>query len=165
MKTPEYHIQSVNADLNPEPGECRFAATHVELEIGDGNYDEGDDILTTEATFELELYSVEDHEDIEDEEDMGDPSYGSIEFEVVVFVDDFSDAIDDDIDVEEQLDIWDDGRYSEMEPDVIVTIESGFVQDIIGPTAQLLSESFYGILPIYRFTESPEEAEENQDEE
>lgn len=158
MRDTEYHIQEIQADLSPTFGEVKFAGAHLELEMGEGIYNDEEDSLQTEATLELNLYSEEDHEGAEDD-DLGEPSHGSIKLEIGIFVEEISANIEN-MNIQEEVGKWNSEGYEHIHPRIIGIIESGFVSEIIAPIDQLLDDSFVGILPIYVFTERPGEEEE-----
>lgn len=158
MREAEYHIRNIRADLNPTLGEIRFSGPHVELEMGEGEYDSEEDTLTAEATIEIELFSGEAHQEAEDGE-FGDPDQGSIELDLGIFIQELSTLVDEDVEIEEEMSKWREGQYEDIHLQIISIIESGFVSEIFSPLDNLLEDSFMGLLPFYRFTKGTEEDE------
>lgn len=164
MRNTEYHIKKINADLNPVLGETSYASTHLKFEMGEGTYNDEEDLLTTDATLELKLFSKEDYEEDKDEdEELKVPSYGSIEIEMALYAGNVSEFLEGDVDIEAQMAIWKDDGYEHMHKGLIASIETGILSEIISPIDHLLDDSFSGILPMFIFTSSPDDGTDTED--
>ena len=165
MITPEYYIESIEGDVEPEVGDRKTVDLAIQFQIKKAEFEDEDKrFVNFDLDMMLELFEYE-KEDIYD-----DPEYGQISIGFVARIDkneadpEFEEKID------EEVWRWDDVGYEQINKDLRTAIESEIVPQIFRPLDQLFRADFSGILPRVRFSmqssageESDEKSSDDQD--
>lgn len=148
----EYHIRRINAHLHPDITDVSYSSMSIEIEYGEAQFDVESQIFEVESTLQLFLHST--GRDDQDE----DPEYGELEIEVTIIYEHEEGQLDD-IDMEEQTSVWNEEGPKSVSEQLLTQLESGYISKIFAPLEILLSDSFKGLIPMYRFTLTHEEEE------
>lgn len=160
MTPPEYHITKVQANLHPRPGEVVTSLVDIELEMGQGEYDSEDGVLTADCTIEILFQDPEDVEEQEEGEKPDEPGFGEISVDMTIYSEIDEIEFSEDISIEKEVETWNTEGYEHLNPELLSYIESDIVPEVFGPIDSLIRDSITGLLPRFRFTITPQEEEE-----
>jgi len=148
MKSPQYYVQSLELELDPNLNDIDFGGSSLDFEVDDSpEYRKKDDELLFEANLGLEFncYPASFHDTTRDTED----EVGSADIEVLVVLE------GDEKEFEDYVSVWNEDGYRAVDWDFRYHIESGFITDVFSPIADVVDNSFRGVLPGLAFTEPP----------
>jgi len=138
---PEYHIQSIDIDVEPTIGDTVVGLVFSTIEVTNPEIREEPSGLVCEASIELEL-----HPQREVENDNLESLYGTIEADLMIFIPGDIDTLGP------YASQWEKESYEELDNDFIRHVESGILEDVLNPIGDLLSASFRGIVPWMQLT-------------
>jgi hypothetical protein len=147
ISIPEYYIESLDLNANPEPSETTVGHVTVEFEMHSPELFDEPEGFASQLELSLELFEGEWTNDDKKE-------FGNVDVEGIVFVEGSRDSLDT---FHSQ---WTEGSYTDMDGEFIDHIESGILPKLLVPVANLVNNSFDGVLPRMRFT--PPDAEEDE---
>lgn len=161
MNPIEYRITSIDSDISPKQSETPEIRIAISISMGDAAIDD-DDILTSDCEMQIRLVDPEEFSSINESQNFDnlDPEYGNIEIEFRIEGKMSEEILGSNVDIDEEIEIWNSDGYGHVDPAIISRIESGFVSEIFAPLEHLLDDTVRGILPRYRFTRTVNEQEQ-----
>lgn len=148
MKAPEYYIQGIELDLEPNLTDVEFGAVSLDFEVDDTpEYDDDLQCLKFESGIELELQCYPNP--LHDSNKEAEEKIGNVESKILVVVEGAEEEF------AEFISTWEEEGYRETEWDFRYHIESGYISEVFAPISSLIENSFRGVLPGLAFTEPP----------
>lgn len=152
MKTTSLLINDLDLSVEPDFEDSHFGWVDIEFRvIGDPEYLDELGALTAEFGLDIDLNTLPNPlvNDIDEQEKVGE-----IEVEVVSVIEGEKDEF------EEYIAQWKEENYRSLPFNFRYHIESAFMTEVMSPLANLLNNTFRGIVPQVTFTENPPDVEE-----
>jgi hypothetical protein len=151
MKTTELIIADLDLSVEENLTDRHFGWIDIEFRvIGDPEYIEEKGLFTAEFGLDIELYTLPNPlvNDIEEQEEIGD-----IEIEVISVIE------GEEQEFEGYINQWKSEEYRSLPFNFRYHIESAFMTEVMSPLANLLDNTFRGIVPQVTFTENTPDIE------